>query len=309
MSKIMSKLTAVIMAAALTASCIPVIAATEEDGYRDCDYPADYAKLSGNGRTVFDINNPQPLKNVSAPVDGTVEIINDGSNELPAEGYYEFGEMKGGIASVSFDFSFDRRMDDTTFRLLGGKKAAFSLITHGNGIYLQQPGGDLYLCAIESTPVQSRKKYVIKVTLDFDHQSILSVQINGKTLVRDKMFFENTDYADGFDIRTSEAAIGSVQTTGLYIHQGYLINESFQNGSDTVSDDWDVSGEGFAAIANRNSNLSYTSFIKSEKGCSQALPSPRTTVFFLAPLFLNISSVSNAFSKSAIFFSETDGAK
>ena len=45
MSKIMSKLTAVIMAAALTTSCIPVIAATEEDGYRDCDYPADYATL------------------------------------------------------------------------------------------------------------------------------------------------------------------------------------------------------------------------------------------------------------------------
>ena len=122
MSKIMSKLTAVIMAAALTASCIPVIAAAEEDGYRDCDYPADYAKISGNGRTVFDINNPQPLKNVSAPVDITAAVINDGSDELPAEGYYGFGEMKGGIASVSFDFSFDRRMDDTTFRLLGGKR-------------------------------------------------------------------------------------------------------------------------------------------------------------------------------------------
>ena len=80
-------------------------------------------------------------------------------------------------------------------------------------------------------------------------------------MVRDKMFFENTDYADGFDIRTSEAAIGIVQTTGLYIHQGYLINGSFQNGSDTVSDDWDVSGEGFAAIANRNSNLSYSSYL------------------------------------------------
>lgn len=261
MSKIMSKLTAVIMAAALTTSCIPVIAATEEDGYRDCDYPADYAKLSGGGKTVFDVDNPQPLKNVSAPVDGTVEIINDGSNELPAEGYYEFGEMKGGIASVSFDFSFDRRMDDTTFRLLGGKKAAFSLITHGNGIYLEQRSGDIYLCALESAPVQSRKKYVVKLTLDFDHQSILSIQINGKTVVQNKAFFEETDYADGFDIRTSEAAVGVVQITGLYIHQGYIINESFQNGSDTVSDDWDISGEGFAAIANRNSKLSYSSYL------------------------------------------------
>lgn len=232
---------------------------------KESDYPASYAKMSNaTGRCVWQLSNPKPDASASSAAGGSTVIVNDGSEELPAEAYHAFGELKGGIASVLFDFSMDREMDGTSFRLLGNRQTVFGIVVQGRGIYLEQPGGEnIYLCNYQTSSSESRPKYIVKAILDMDKKKVLSVQINGKTFAEDKPFVNEIDYANAFSVLTEEETIGVAQMTGLYIDRGYIVKDMFWNDAANISDDWEIdSNGGFAVISNGSSTITYNSFLE-----------------------------------------------
>ena len=273
--KYLKSAAAMIAAVTVATAAMPCIGLANEEGFENKDRIVNYARFTGGRSQAWDKNMPFPLDKTPAYAGTPINVINDGSTEYPAESHLQLSEISEGNVVVMYDFSFDRRMDDTSFRLTGKGKSIFGIVTKGTGLYLEQANGkNLFMCSYKSGSTPDSLKYVVRAELDFNTKRIKSVQINGKTLAYDKPFASDAAVADSFDIKTSEKAIGVVTNWCLYIDGGYILEENFMTGSESVSDAWIVeSNGGTVTLSENNSTLSerYFMTLDSEDGGVTAL--------------------------------------
>lgn len=167
--------------------------------------------------------------------------INLSSATQPIELTRPINPITSGQFNLEFYFQLDRATDDVSFRLLEGRKTAFSIVTKGPGLYLEQPNGELFYLQNYGTVGDNS----VKALMDFDTQTILEVYINGQLAAQNKPFANKVSQIDSFDVYASKDAQGKLHVRKLQLYSGYIVNETFMNTDGKhLPADWKVEASG-----------------------------------------------------------------